>query len=224
MADGIRALAREIGVHPSTVLRRLRRGACPRTGKRDPDQKPQPAAATTPRPKPVPLDPAALVARVNAGERVRDIARDLGCSAVRLYRAADKHGIAIRGGVAPAPNSIRRAIEDMRPAEALEFVLEAYENAVGNDAETLRTAFDLGATPSEAEIFCLLHGRLGHVVYSETILAVCNAHRPPNRQIGNDAVAVYVSILRRKARGRFTIKNIHSIGYKMEPENDGKPL
>lgn len=224
MADGIRALAREIGVHPSTVLRRLRRGACPRTGKRDPDQKPQPAAATTPRPKPVPLDPAALVARVNAGERVRDIARDLGCSPIRLYRAADKHGIAIRGGVAPAPNSIRRAIEDMRPSEALEFVLEAYENAVGYDAATFKEAFEIGATASETEIFCLLHRHLGRAVHTETILAVCNAHRPSARQIGEKTIAVYVSILRRKARGRFTIKNIHSIGYKMEPENDGKPL
>lgn len=143
---------------------------------------------------------------------------------MRIYRAADKHGIPIRGGVSPAPHSIRRAIEDMRPSEALEFVLEAYENAIGHEGESLQIAFGLGATAPEAEVFCLLHRRLGQTVHIETILSVCNAHRPTAGQINKDTIAVYLSLLRKKLRGKFIITSARAFGYRMEIENDRNPV
>lgn len=207
---GVRQIARQVGVAPSTVSRRMKAGRCPWTGLGLAPAPPSPPPAPPP-------DPEAIRVRAAAGLAPTAISRDLGCTPRQVYRTADRHGIAVRGGGVPTPWQLRAAIENMTAAEALEVALEAFEAAVGQDDAGSDLAASLGLCGRQAQIFCLLHRRAGQIVDPERILGVCSAASDPDRPMSRENLGVQIHKLRRKLAGRYTITNARSQGYILEP-------
>lgn len=211
----VREIAREIGVAPSTVSRRIRTGRCPYTGAqvslRTPLMiAPRRAAGAAP-------DPESIRVRAEVGMAPTAISRDLACSTSQVYRVADRCGISIRRGGVPRPWQLRAAIEDMTAAEALEVALEAFEAAVGQDEAGNELAASLGLRGRQAQIFCLLHRRSGQFVDCERILNICSASSDPDRPMSRENLGVQIYKLRRKLAGRYTITNARTQGYILEP-------
>lgn len=158
--------------------------------------------------------------RVANGENSRAIATEVGTTFATIYRLCDKEGIAIRGRNVPKNpvESIDTAIADMRPAEALEYVLEAFKQATGQDDDTLSLGMSLGLTAGEAGIFGILHGRMGTVVPTGRIVTLLDLTRPGSPDRDTEMLAkVQISRARRKLAGKFQIKTAWGVGYSMVP-------
>lgn len=72
-----------------------------------------------------PLDAEVIRQGIEDGRKTMEIADDLGTSSPSVYRAAAKAGLPLCRGRVQHPQTLRRAVEDMRPVQALEYVLEA---------------------------------------------------------------------------------------------------
>ena len=207
----IRSLAREIGVAPSTVLRRINRGYDPRAAISAQAGTPCPAKSN-----PKPLDPgdvAAIERGIEERRPVEHIADDLGMGKGAVYRIADRAGLTIRNGPPPpAPRTLREAVRGMSDKDALEYALEAYEQVAGQTDADLALGLSLGLTQAQAAIFGLLHRHLGSPVAHERLGAAATFEETP----GPEVIQVQISKMRVKLAGRYTISSVWGFGYQME--------
>lgn len=165
-------------------------------------------------------DPEAVRQGIADGRSCRQIARDLGTSPATVYRTADKTDLQARRGVVLPPLTLRRAIEDMRPTEALDYVLEAYEALAGQDVASQDLA-PVYLTPQQTLIFALLHRRLGQTVRFDAIMSAIDA-ATGEVSASPDGLRVRVTHLRNRLAGHYTITNIWGVGYRMTPaEQEG---
>ena len=168
----------------------------------------------------IPIDLEEVRQRVSQGENSRAIAAEVGASSAAVYRLCDRAGIPIRGRRVPnrTHESIDTAIADMRPTEALEYVLEAFKQQTGQDDETLDYAVSLGLTPCEAMVFGMLYRSLGHMVMASRLVSFLDASQPGKEDRDTPVLLrVYIRRLRSKLEGKYTIQTAYSLGYMMVP-------
>lgn len=146
-----------------------------------------------------PLGRDDLVAVVAQGIRERkgprEIADDLGVSPAQVYRVADAAGLAIRRGKITPPPTLRRVIRDMKPVDALEFVLEAYEQLVGESEGQLVLLANMGMTNQQARIYALLDRNKGRIV-THDMIADAASHVSHKGAVSNATIKVQVHRLR----------------------------
>ena len=140
---------------------------------------------------------------VEAGMSTTDIARSMGVSTMTIYRAGDKLGVPMRRGRLFARKSIRDAVQDMKPMEAVEYLIEAYEVLSGECAtreDEVATLYKL--SPFNAKIFTILESHLGEPVRMEFIAVVMSQQRLSTQPILDwDArIRVAISQTRRKLK------------------------
>ena len=170
--------------------------------------------------RPAPIDPEAVRQGIADGRSCRQIARDLGVDPRTIYRTADKAGVQARRGKVLPPMTLRHAVQDMRPTEALEYALAAYEQVTGQDGDP-RDLAPVPLTPQQATIFALLHQRLGQTVRFDVIMSVIDAAMG-EVSASPDGLRVRITNLRSRLAGHFTITNIWGVGYCMTPaEQEG---
>lgn len=165
-------------------------------------------------------DLAEVRQRVADGASSREIAAEVGTTHRSVYRLCDKVGIPIRGRRIPKRphESIDTVIADMRTAEALEYVLEAFKQQTGQDGETLAFAASLGLTRGEGMIFGLLYRNMNHVVPTQRMVDFLDVSQPGNPdRYTLRMVWVYIRKLRVKLAGKYAIQNARGYGYMMVP-------
>lgn len=164
------------------------------------------------------VDLAEVRQRVADGADSRVIAAEVGSSPAAVYRLCDKAGIPIRGRKVRQHQSIDSAIADMRPTEALAYVLEAFKQQTGQDDETLDYAVSLGLTPCEAMVFGMLYRSLGHMVMAPRLVSFLDASQPGKEDRDTPVLLrVYIRRLRSKLEGKYTIHTAYGHGYMMVP-------
>lgn len=201
----IRAIARELGVHPSTVFRRIRAGADPRKPRSPRSGKP--------------LDPVSEATIRNGlaeGLKTIEIARELGVCQTTVCNRAAKIGLNARRGRIEHAATLRRAVQDMRPLEALEYALNAYEELAGGLSERpMAQIGNLRLTKQQSQIFDILHNRIGTAVSLNGLLSVMTAGSPTS-EAGAGSLRVQIGRMREKLAGHYTIQTIYGGGYLME--------
>lgn len=168
----------------------------------------------------IPIDLEEVRQRVADGASSREIAAEVGTTHASVYRLCDKAGISIRGrGIPKRPHeNIDTVIADMRPAEALEYVLEAFKQQTGQDDETLAYAASLGLTPSEAMVFGMLYRNLGHMVPLARLIAFMDASQQGKKDRDTlILLRVYISRMRVKLASKYSLRKLHGHGYVMVP-------
>lgn len=105
----------------------------------------------------------------------------------------------------------------MRPLEALEHALNAYEDLAGQLAESpLAEVGDVRLTKQQSQIFAVLHNNLGKAVSLGGLLSVMSAGSPTSdTSIGSLRAQIFY--MRQKLAGQFTIQTIYNGGYSMKP-------
>lgn len=167
----------------------------------------------------VPVDMAEIQQRVADGESSRAIAADVGASSAAIYRLCDKAGIPIRGRRVYPRENIDSVIADMRPTEAMEYLLDAFKQVTGQDDETLELADYLGLTPTEAMIFGMLYRSIGRHVPTERVVAFLDVSQTRNEDRNTLAVLrAYIPKMRKKLEGKYTITGHKGQGYMMVPQ------
>lgn len=161
-----------------------------------------------------PIDPEAVRQGIADGRSCREIARDLGTSPMTIYRTADKAGLQARRGKVMPAMTLRLAVQDMRPGEALEYALSAYEQITGQEGDP-RDLAPVALTPQLAVIFALLHRRLGQTVRFDAIMSVMDA-ATGEVSASPDGLRVRITHLRNRLAGHYTITNIWGVGYRMD--------
>lgn len=164
------------------------------------------------------IDLAEVRQRVADGVNSRAIAAEVGATYTEVYRLCDREGIPIRGrGVPNRPHeNIDTAIADMRPTEALQYVLEAFKQQTGQDDATLAYASSLGLSASESMVFGMLSRNMGQVVPMQRLIDFLDVSQPGKD--GRDTlilIRVYLHKLRRKLAGKYEIRTAHKYGYTM---------
>lgn len=169
--------------------------------------------------KRAPIDLAEVRQRVADGENSRAIAAEVGTTHASIYRLCDREGIPIRGrGVPKRPHeNIDTAIADMRPTEALQYVLEAFKQQTGQDDETLAHGASLGLSASEAMVFGMLSRSMGHLVPTQRMVDFLDVSQPGKADRDTlSLIRPYILRLRRKLAGQYVIRTAHGYGYMME--------
>ena len=156
-------------------------------------------------------------------ERVRDIARRMRLDRTQIYRIADKAEIPIRRGhIRDEVKSLREIVENMKPAEALEYAIQAYENLAGRLTDESRELFaQLKLTPAQSAIFNMLHHRRETTVTKGEMLdnyyALMSEEKLPDIKI----IDVLVCQIRKKIKGtQFRIETVWGVGYRLEEQTE----
>ena len=168
----------------------------------------------------IPIDLEEVRQRVSRGENSRAIAAEVGATYRSVYRLCDRAGIPIRGRRVPnrTHENIDTIIADMRPTEALEYVLEAFKQQTGQDDETLAYAASLGLTQGEGMVFGLLYRNMNHVVPIQRIVNFLDVSQPGKTdRYTLRMVWVFIRKLRVKLAGKYAIQNARGYGYMMVP-------
>lgn len=208
----MREMARALGVAPSTVMRRINRGA-------DPEKAASPlAGAAMPpadRSKPVSDDDAAAIRKgAEEGAKTIEIAHEMGVSRSTAYRRAEKLGIDLRRGHVDRVDTVRRAVDDMTHREAVEFLLELVEQLIGQDQGVARFVGGVRLTPCQSVIFAVLERNIGRMVPRETLLTAIQAGQPDARS-GPKVIDVHMVKIRRLLRGQYRIETVWGTGFRM---------
>lgn len=170
--------------------------------------------------KRAPIDLAEVRQRVADGVNSRAIAAEVGTTFSSVYRLCDREGIPIRGrGMPKRPHeNIDTAIADMRPTEALQYVLEAFKQQTGQDDATLAYGSSLGLTPAECMVFGMLRRYEGQFVTTQRLVDFLDVSQP-----GKDdrdtllVVRAYLHKIRHKLAGQYVIRTARGHGYIMVP-------
>lgn len=155
---------------------------------------------------------AAISARIKAGQGPGAIADDLGYDKGVVYRVADAYGLPIRRGRVPSIHTIRRAVEDMRPADALNYVLEAYEQLSGDTEARHRAFVGMGLTGQEAQVYAALDAHKGRTITREALLSIM-ANAGNENATGKLLDVVICHIRKKIADWPVEIRTAHTIGY-----------
>ncbi|WP_176562655.1 helix-turn-helix domain-containing protein [Paracoccus liaowanqingii] len=117
----------------------------------------------------------------------------------------------------PSPvKTLRNAIQDMRPLDALEYVLAIYEDVAGGEDEVAEASRAHKLTAAQAAVFVLLRRHLGEVVSLEALAAIQEAARPNQEACGSDVTRARMTELRKRLAGRYRIENVRGAGYVLQ--------
>lgn len=113
--------------------------------------------------------------------------------------------------------TLRQAVQDMRPLDALEYALNAFEDLAGYLGESpLVEIGRVRLTLQQSQIFAALHKNLGKAVSIGALLSVMSAGSPTS-ETSVGSLRAQIFYMRQKLAGHFTILTIYSGGYLMEP-------
>lgn len=104
----------------------------------------------------------------------------------------------------------------MKPLDALEHVLQAYEAITGTADDENRVREWLLCGPCEARIFLRLERAGGAVVTRGALLAAIDAGKILRRASSSDSLNVQISTLRRRLPEGYAIRNVNSVGYALD--------
>ena len=207
-------IAQEIGVHRSTVMLRIDAGADPRKARSERAGKPKASGHGAPID---PVDEATIRNGIAQGLKTIEIARELGVSPQTVCRRAAKLGLDARRGRIEYAATLRRAVQDMRPIEALEYALNAYEELAGGLSERpMAEIGDVRLTKQQSQIFAILHNNIGIAVSLNGLLSVMTAGSPTS-EASVASLRAQICHMRKKMVGRYTIETVYSGGYILEP-------
>lgn len=163
------------------------------------------------------MDRAEIMARAADGLSLSETAREIGVGRHSLRRWANRNGVAFvpRGG--RPIFSPRRAVEDMKPVDAVAFLLEMIEAMQGYGT-------DVGVFPghplTEAQrvLFSVLVQREGTVVPRERVYDVMYSSRPVCNQPEIKVLDVLICKIRAALAGieGFRIATVRSVGWQLE--------
>lgn len=202
----LREIGKRLGINASTVLRNLRK----------PPKPPRPVKPKRGRgrPKSPPSDHLVEAIRRGIDEHLGPtaIAEEIGMSAGMVYRIADHAGLPVRRGRVSPPPSLRRLVQDMPMSEALEYVLEAYEQMLNVEDTRLMELVEAGLTHQQALIYALMEERKGHVVPFENLHVAASHLRP--EPMSMNTLKVQVCHVRKVIKDwPVEIINIWGVGY-----------
>lgn len=201
----IRQIAREVGVHPSTVLRRMRKGLDPRLEPmREPARKIQKA----------PADAIAHIRRMAGdGESRAAIAEDLGASSHSLDSFAKRHGLDLDRLPRMGLRGIRTQIQGMRPAEAQEHLLYVLELLLGTPADIIDAKRQLGVSTQAAKLYVALSKACPRALSYEAMMQSISIDAVEPATKGT--LAVVLVRLRRALPENETIETVWGVGYRL---------
>lgn len=113
--------------------------------------------------------------------------------------------------------TLRAAIQDLKPLEALEVVLAAYEDVAGTEDEALEAGRKYRLRPSQSLMFALMQRNMGKLVTFAALATVQESARLDPEPVSPGTTAVQICDMRDRLRGRFTIKNVRGAGYVLHP-------
>ena len=202
------AIARELGVHPSTVMRRL--NADPRKARAAWAGAPKASGHSAPID---PVDESTIRNGIAQGLKTIEIARELGVHRETVCRRAAKIGLNTTRGQMEHAASLRRAVQDMRLLETLTYALNTFEDMAGNlDESLLDIIGDLRLTSQQSQIYAVLHKNLGKAVSLGGLLSVMSVGSPTIETSVGSLIAL-IFCMRQKLTGHFAILTISSGGH-----------
>lgn len=171
---------------------------------------------------PAPIDEEAMRAMAAAGLSSTDLAYEFGCSRTAISRRAKRHGIEITGNKKVLPRTIRREVLDMKPQDAIEYLLNCIEILCeAQDVSVLAEVVDAGFTATESQFLILFFG--DSVVTKEkamsSLYSVRSADEIPEPKI-LDVMVCKIRAKLRKLGWDASIKTIWGVGYRGE-RHDG---
>lgn len=161
-------------------------------------------------------DPELIRQGIAEGRKVTEIAEDLGVSRASVYRAADKADLPVRRGRVSYRGSMRNAVQGMKPMDALEHVLGAYEDLSGQIDQPPADVGGVYLTPDQSLIFALMVRHLGSLITHDAMLSVLDLCQDREVQKPKNVLAVQISQMRAKLAGQYDIKTVWGRGYMME--------
>ena len=115
------------------------------------------------------------------------------------------------------PRTLREAVQDMKPLDALEYALTAYEDIAGEESAATAAGRRTGLSPVQGLMFLAMQQRMGQVVTLEALASIQQSAREGEEPAGDGVTRTQISYMRDRLLGRFTITSVRGQGYMMEP-------
>ena len=164
-------------------------------------------------------DRDALVPWLHRPIAPREIARELGWHFSKVYRVADKFGLSVRGRRSQPLGDIETAVADMKPLEAVDYLLEAYRQLSGEDREReWQLIADYGLSPSQARLYAILEARAAQIVPFALLETIFDQSSRGSAELAS-TIRVHVHGLRRRIRAAgvpVVITSIHGVGFRLQ--------
>lgn len=111
--------------------------------------------------------------------------------------------------------SLREQVRGMPVREALEAVLDAWEDLTGQREDKLAPLVEKGFTAGEAALYALFERNLGRTVERDRILSVLSS--TAGDFLSDNCLQVRIHALRKRIAGSgVEIVTVHKIGYRMQ--------
>ena len=155
----------------------------------------------------------ALQERIASGVTIDSITKEYDCATSSVYRAFARNGTVLRSLNRRNYVALRNQIENMKPIDAVEFLLDVIEVSVPEHGRLqVEKYYNLGFTVTESKVLIVLEQHKGIIMGSE--IMVYRLGLPNDRTL-----EVHVCNIRRKIQKNnlaISIKTIHGTGYMME--------
>lgn len=153
--------------------------------------------------------------RTKAGWGASEIAADLGCSTATIY--TDRRAMGAVAQFVPRRQSIAVIVADMKPLDAVNYLIEAYDNLAGNVDPAADAAFAVGLTGAQARVFSLLLRNQGKVVHFSAIADALDAASASGVPNSRETIRVYITKMRKRMAGSpYRIVNVWGHGYRLD--------
>ena len=111
--------------------------------------------------------------------------------------------------------SLREQVRNMRDKDALEAVLQAWEDLTGQGTDNLSALVDKGFTAGEAALYALFERNLGRTVERDRILSVLSS--TTGDFLSDNSLQVRIHALRKRIAGTgVEVVTVHKIGYRLQ--------
>lgn len=171
-------------------------------------------------------DRDALVPYLDSPLCVRDIARELGWSHKRVYRTADRYGLPVRTRRVRPLRDVEAAVANMRPIEAVAWLVEAYRNLSGEcPAREAHLIADYRMSPASAKLYAALEARGGQIVTHGAIDTIFEQAGYEGNDI-RKRIKVEITTLRKhlvRLGWPVRIETAHRTGYRLVPTGEARP-
>lgn len=159
-----------------------------------------------------------ITEKLSRGESFVSIAEYFCVNPSRLRRAMQRADYAT--GDRPRPfKTLRRAVDDMRPVEAVSFLLDLFEFMTDMSDERVARLVAMGLSAARARILLNLYSRRGMVTTKHHLAVSSHAHDSTATLNATDVVDVNISHIRKYLAERdcpLEIKTIWGVGYLLE--------
>lgn len=196
-------IARRLGVHRSTVMRRLRQG------RSLDDLKPG-----NPRPEKQgsKIDRELLETLARSGMTRNEIAEEIGVGPTTIGVAAAKHGIKLFTK-AGRIKTIKDNVQDMKAVDAVEYLLHIVEELIGGD-DDFDACVEAGMPSPLIKTYLALKKASPRTLTHEQLLVIASADSANLALVG--IVKTKISQLRKVLGPDETIHTVWGVGYRME--------